>query len=129
MKKLILGLTLAFGLVACAQLQNDLAVLTSTQVTVTTVTVAGNTFDALEATATAYLRLPRCSGTNGPACRDPGATAKIIPAVRSGRVARNNLEQFFTDHPGQLGSQGLYDVLQASIATLQGVISTYHIGS
>ena len=127
MKKLILGLTLALGLVACAQLQNDLAVLTSTQVTVTTVAVAGNTFDALEATATAYLRLPRCSGTNGPACRDPNATKAIIPAVRSGRVARNNLEQFFTDHPGQLGPQGLYDALQASIATLQGVIAQYNI--
>jgi hypothetical protein len=127
MKKLVLGLALALGLTACASLQNDWAVLTSSQVTVTTVAVAGNTFDALEATATAYLRLPRCSGTNGPACRSPSATAAIIPAVRSGRVARNNLEQFFTDHPGQLGPQGLYDALQASISTLQGVIAQYQI--
>jgi hypothetical protein len=127
MRKLLLGLALALGVTACANLKNDLAVLTSTQVTITTVAVAGNTFDALEATATAYLRLPRCSGTNGPACRDPAATKKIIPAVRSGRVARNNLEQFFADHPGQLGPQGLYDALQASINTLQDVIAQYNV--
>lgn len=128
MKKLlaILALTLTVG--GCAQLQNDWAKLTSAQVTITTVAVAGNTFDALEATATSYLQLPRCNGTNGPICRDPGATKKIISAVRAGRVARNNLEQFFTDHPGQLGPQGLYDALQASISTLQSVINTYNIG-
>jgi hypothetical protein len=130
MKKLLLGIALALSLTACASVQNDwakIAALTSSQVTVTTVAVAGNTFDALEATATAYLRLPRCSGTNGPACRDPSATKKIIPAVRAGRVARNNLEQFFLDHPGQLGPQGLYDALQASIGTLQSVINIYNI--
>lgn len=127
MRKLALSLLLALSLGACANLQNTWNTLTSAQVTVTTVAVAGNTFDALEATATAYLRLPRCNGTNGPACRDPKATAKIIPAVRAGRVARNNLEQFFVDHPGQLGPQGLYDALQASISTLQSVIATYNI--
>ena len=123
----ILVLALALGLTACASLQNDWSKLTSAQVTITTVAVAGNTFDSLEAIATSYLRLPKCTGTNGPACRDPSATKKIIPAVRAGRVARNNLEQFFVDHPGQLGPQGLYDALQAAIATLQGVIATYNI--
>ena len=127
MRKIILALSFAIGLTACASLQNDWNVLTSTQVTITTVAVAGNTFDALEATATAYLRLPRCGSTSGAVCRDPAASKKIISAVRAGRVARNNLEQFFVDHPGQLGPQGLYDALQASIATLQGVIATYNI--
>jgi hypothetical protein len=127
MRKLLLGLTLALSLAACASLQNDWSVLTSAKVTVTTVAVAGNTFDALEATATAYLRLPRCTGSNGPICRDTRATKAIISAVRSGRVARNNLEQFFIDHPGQLGPQGLYDALQTAIGTLQSVIATYNI--
>ena len=127
MKKIILAAVLALSLGACASLQNTWNTLTSAQVTVTTVAVAGNTFDALEATATSYLRLPRCNNSNGPVCRNPSATAKLIPAVRSGRVARNNLEQFFADHPGQLGPQGLYDVLQASIGTLQSVITQYNI--
>ena len=127
MRKLFLGLTLALALTGCANLQNAWNTLTTAQVTTTQVSVAGNTFDALEATATRYLQLSRCSGTNGPICRDPAVTKKVISAVRAGRVARNNLEQFFTDHPGQLGPQGLYDALQASITTLQSVITTYNI--
>ncbi len=126
--KRIATLLIILSLAGCAQLQNDWNVLTTSQVTITTVSVAGNTFDALETTATSYLQLPRCTGTNGPICRDPAATKKIISAVRSGRVARNNLEQFFVDHPGQLGPQGLYDALQSAIATLQAVISQYNIG-
>ena len=127
MKRLILAFGLALSLSACASLQSGWDTLTSTQVTVTTVAVAGNTFDALEATATGYLRLPRCNATNGPACRDAGVTKQVISAVRSGRVARNNLEQFFTDHPGKLGPQGLYDALQVAIATLQAVNNQYSI--
>lgn len=126
MKKILIPLVLALSLGACANLQNAWNVATSAQVTYQTVAIAANTFDALEATATAYLRLPKCGGTVV-VCRDPTATKKIIPAVRAGRVARNNLEQFFVDHPGQLGPQGLYDALQASINTLQGVISQYNI--
>lgn len=91
------------------------------------VLVASNIFDGLEVTATNYLRLATCNGTT-PVCRDPAATKEIIPAVRSGRVARNNLQQFFRDHPGQLGPQGLYDALQTSIATLQAAYAKYQIG-
>ena len=127
MKKLFLAFVLIGALTGCAQLQNDWAALTGAQVTVTTVSVAGNTFDALEATATNYLRLPKCTGANGPICRDPKATAVIIPAVRSGRVARNNLEQFFKDHPGQLGPSGLYAALQAAISTLKDIFAQYNI--
>lgn len=125
MKKLILACAFALALSGCANLSTAWNTLTSTQVTYQTVAVAANTFDALEATATAYLKLPKCNGLIK-ICRDPSATKKIISAVRAGRVARNNLEQFFADHPGQLGPQGLYDALQAAITTLQGVISQYN---
>jgi len=91
------------------------------------VLVAGNTFDGLESIATNYLKLPKCTGSNGPICRNAKATAAIIPAVRSGRVARNNLEQFFSDHPGQLGPQGLYDALQSAISTLQSTFAQYNV--
>jgi len=114
-------LTLALG--GCANLKHDWDVLTSVQVTPQAVSIAGNTFDALEATATNYLRLAKCTGSNGPICRDPAASKKIITAVRSSRVARNNLEQFFADHPGQLGPQGLYDAFQSAINTLQGILT------
>lgn len=127
MRKLMLAAALTLCLAGCAQFQNAWDTLTSAKVTAAMVSVAGNTFDALEATATNYLRLPKCTGSNGPACRDPKATAAIIPAIRSGRVARNNLEQFFADHPGELGPQGLYDALQSSISTLQGAFAQYHV--
>lgn len=116
------------ALSGCAQLQNDWNLLTGASVSPTAIIVAGNSFDALEATATNYLRLKRCSGSNGPICRDPGATKVIIPAIRSGRIARINIEQFMKDHSGQLGPQGLYDSLLAANSTLQGVFAQYKIG-
>lgn len=92
------------------------------------VLIASNTFDGLQRTATNYLRLKRCSAVSGPICRSPEATKKIIPAIRAGRVARNNLQLFLKQHPGALGPQGLYDSLQAAITTLQSVFDTYNIG-
>lgn len=129
MRKLILTIAFAVGLAGCAQINNAWDVVTSSSVPPQLVIVAGNTVDALEATATNYLTLPRCTGKNGPVCRSPAATAQLIPAVRSMRVARNNLEQFLSDHPGQLATQGLYDALQASIRTVQDIIAQYHIGA
>ena len=127
MRMLSIAAAVALSLAGCAEVQNAWQAVTSASVSPTTVVVAANTFDALEATATNYLRLPKCTGSNGPVCRDPGATKQIIPAVRAGRVARANLEQFFKDHPGQLGPQGLYDALTAAIATLQSVFAQYNV--
>lgn len=128
MKKILpLFVVAALALGGCANLTNAWNTLTSSQVTASQVAVAGNTFDGLEAIATGYLRLTKCNGANGPICRDPTATKQIISAIRGGRVARNNLEQFFKDHPGQLGPQGLYDALQTAISTLQGIFSQYHV--
>lgn len=89
------------------------------------VIISAKIFDAAEATATNYLKLKRCNGTNGPICRDPAVTQTIITAVRQGREARNSLIAFQRAHPGQLGDQGVYDALQTSIDTLSGIINTY----
>lgn len=118
-----LGLMLA----GCSTLQKDYAIITGATVSTAAVTVAGNSFDALEATATNYLSLPRCSGTNGPICRDPKATAALIPAIRSARLARNNLEAFLVANPGQLGPTGLYNALTASLNTLEAIFSQYNV--
>lgn len=129
MKRFLIVLGLSVSLAGCANLTNAWNVLTSTSVSPTVVVVAVNTFDALEVTAANYLKLPRCASGGPVACRDPGVTAKIIPAVRSGRGARNQLEQFIASHPGQLGPQGLYDALMASVNTLQSIYSQYGIRS
>lgn len=120
---------LALSLAGCANLRNAYDVLTHASVSPTAVIVAANAFDAVQNTATNYLQWTKCTGKNGPICRDPKVTVTIIKAVRSGRVARNNLEQFLQDHPGQLGPQGDYDALIAATNTLKEIITTYHIGS
>jgi len=125
--KRILALLVLISLAGCAEIRNAYDVVTGANVSPAVVQVAVNSFDALEATATNYLKLPRCNGKNGPICRDPGATAAIIPAVRAGRVARNNLETFIQQNPGQLGPSGLYNALQAASSTLQGIYTQYHI--
>lgn len=126
MKRIII-LSVILSLGGCASLQNDWNALTGSVVSPTAVIVAGNSFDALEATATNYLRLVKCNDSNGPICRDPKATAMIIPAIRSGRAARTNLEQFMGDNPGKLGDQGLYNALQTAITTLKQAFSIYGI--
>ncbi len=89
--------------------------------------IARNAFDTVEVSATNYLTLKKCP-TNAPFCRDTVATAKLIPAIRSGRVARNNATQFLKDHPNQLGSQGLYDALASSTDTIKKILAQYNIG-
>jgi hypothetical protein len=114
---------LAFGLTACAEVQNAYNIVTGQVVSPQTVIVAANAFDALKSTATNYLRLPKCTGTNAPACRDPVATAKIIPAIRAGTADRNQLEAAIKANPDQsLTLVAVYNDLQASISTLQTYI-------
>jgi hypothetical protein len=133
MRKIIIAAMMALAVSGCVpvmqKIDNAWNVLTASSISPEAVVIAVNSFDALEATATNYLRLERCNGANGPICRDPAATSKLVPAIRSGRVARNNLEQFLKDHPGQLGPSGLYDALQTAITTIQNVITQYKIGA
>lgn len=89
--------------------------------------LARNAFDAAEASATNYLNLHKCPN-QAPFCRDPKATAALVPAIRSGRVARNNATQFLKDHPNQLGTQGLYDALLSSTDTIKRILAQYGIG-
>jgi len=126
--KRIIPFLLVFSLAGCASLTNAYNTLNGTSVSPTAVYVAANAFDAVEVTATNYLKLPKCTGSNGPVCRSPVATKQIIPAVRAGRVARNNLETFMAQNPGALGPVGLYNALTTATATLQAIVSQYNIG-
>lgn len=58
-----------------------------------TVVAAVQSFDGLELAGAAYLGLPRCTATSGPACRVPSATPIIKGASQSGRVARSELKR------------------------------------
>jgi hypothetical protein len=127
MKRFLIVSALALGLASCAQLTADYNALTGVTVSPTAVIVAANAFDAVEATATNYLRLPKCTASNGPVCRNPTATAQIIPAIRSGRIARNNLEAFMQANPGAIGPTGLYSALTTATTTLEQIFTTYNI--
>jgi hypothetical protein len=89
------------------------------------VLIASNSFDAVQVTATNYLRLKRCTGDNGPICRDPAVTPSIIAMIKAGRVARDDLQKFMRDHPGSLGKTGLYSALTQSVTTIQAMMATY----
>ena len=127
MKKILI-LIAALSLASCANIQNAYEAATQSSISPKAVIVAANTFDALEATATNYLRLPKCGVDVSKVCRNPNATKPIVNAVRSGRVARNNLEQFMINHPGQLGPSGPYDILVTAIDTLNSVYAQYNVG-
>lgn len=125
MKRIIIALALTLSLGACANLQNVWNTVTGATVSPQAVYIAENAFDALEVTATGYLKIchadmatPGCSKT---------AIAQIIPAVRSGRVARTNLNAFMKAHPDALGATGLYDALVTATNTLQSVSTQYNI--
>jgi len=126
---------LALSLGGCAGLQkvsdavgfvtSAAAAVENVQVSPEMVLIASNSFDAVQVTATNYLRLKRCTGTNGPLCRDPAYTPTIIATVKAGRVARDDLQKFMRDNPGSLGKTGLYNALVQSIGTIKEMVATY----
>jgi hypothetical protein len=131
MKKLFVLLTLAPLLGACAtfpqELKNIYGVVTGATVSPAAVLVAGNSADAIEKTATNYINFCTANRAN-PACANFISTrTQLVPAVRSVRSARNNLESFMKANPGALGPAGLYNALQAAVQTLQDVMTQYHI--
>lgn len=130
--RLFMALAIVGSLAGCAQIQktadtinNAVSVLTEVKVSREAVVLARNAFNAAEVAATGYTNLRRCTGSNGPICRDPAVRAKLKAWVLAGRAARNDLTRFMRDHPGELGPKGLYDSLVAATATINDLIATY----
>ena len=126
MRKLaILGaLALATVLSGC----NTLSVISGAAISPQSADVAINSFDVLEASATAYLSLPTCGAPGATVvCKNLTAAAKIIPAVKSGRVARDQILALLNANSGAAIPVATYNSLEAVITTLQGVNSAYNI--
>ena len=81
----------ALPLAGCTSVENAVSVATSAAVPASTAVVAANSFDAIESIATGYISLPVCGGASA-VCRTVSATKAIIPAIRSGRAARNAIK-------------------------------------
>ena len=122
MKKIIAIGLLAFSLVGCAQLQNAYNVVTGAAITPEQVYVSANAFDAIEASATQYLRLPVCGSAP---CRNAGATQTIVAAVRSGRLARNKLESAVNANPTGPVDANLLATLTSSTSTLKSILAEF----
>jgi len=125
MKRAIIALTAVAMLAGCANLKNAYNTITSAQVSPKLVIVASNAFDAVQATATNYIAY--CTPNPAPKGCSDAAIKQIIPAVRSGRDARNALEAYLKTHPNAIGAQGLYDALVSATGTLNSVIANYSI--
>jgi hypothetical protein len=110
---------------SCAALQK----LSSTQVPMKAIIVAGNAVDAAETTATAYVRY--CRPNPSPAgCDDSLIKNKIVPAVHDVRTARDAAEQFALDNPNAtFGPSTLVDAVTKAVGALQTILTTNNIKS
>lgn len=125
MKRLFAFLAVAIMLAGCANLKNAYDTITGAQVSPKLIIVAANAFDAVQATATNYIAY--CAPNPSPKGCNDTAIKQIIPAVRSGRDARNALVAFLKAHPDALGSKGLYDALVSATGTLNSIVAEYSI--
>ena len=125
MKTVILASACALALAGCSTL-STLGVIAGTSVSPQTALVLANSFDAIETVATGYLQLPPCGSTTG-VCRQQAAVANIVPAIRSGRTARNQIEALLKANTGAAIPIASYNTLDAAITTLQSVYSQYNI--
>lgn len=120
MKRLFIAAALvgAVALGGCAselqKLQTVYHVVTETTVPPTTIIVAANSFDALEATATQYLTYCKANLSTSACSADNRRT--VIKAVRAGRAARNQLETYVTSNTA--APSAIYNALVAAINTL-----------
>ncbi|MBM7048382.1 hypothetical protein [Rhizobium lusitanum] len=119
----VAAMTISLG--SCAALQT----LSSTQVPMTAIIVAGNGVDAAETAATAYVRF--CTPNPKPAgCNDSVIKNKIIPAVHDIRTARDAAEQFALDNPdATLGPATLVDAVTKTVGALQTILTANNIKS
>lgn len=89
--------------------------------------VSINTFDALEIIATGYVRLPPCVTGNLGICRSSIAVANIVPAIRAGRVARDQIVTLLQQNAGANIPIDNFNTLQSIITTLQTIYAQYNI--
>lgn len=127
MKAHALLIALALPALAGCGATSMLSSLTGASVKPQAALVAANSFDALETAGTGYMQLPLCAAASSPACRTQAAAAQIVPAVRVGRKARDQIEGLLAANGGAAVPVASLNSLNAAIATLQSVYAQYSI--
>lgn len=118
---------LALAGTGCTELTNLYDAVTGATVTPATVQIEVNAFDAIEATATNYLKLPACGAGAPSICRSAAAVNVIVPAIRSGRAARNTLEQSLVVGSTAPIPVASYQALVSDVALLKQVLAEYGV--
>ena len=124
MKRLLVVLFLASALVGCAKIESAYQTVTSATITVQQVYIAANAFDAIEASATQYLRLPVCGKLP---CRNPSATNSLVASIRAGRLARNKLELAVASSPTAPVDANLFATLTSSTTTIKAILAEFGV--
>lgn len=110
----------------CAAVSNLWNVATGQTISPRAVVVAANAFDGLEATATNYLKLPTCSAQTTVLCKTQAGVNAIVPPVRAGRQARNQLEAYMLANPGQPAPVTPYQALETAVSSLTSLFTQYN---
>lgn len=87
--------------------------------------VAVNAFDALEAAGTVYISLKTCGPAAPVPCKTVDAARKVVAAVQSGRIARNEVEALLAASAGGPIPVASYQTLQGAIVALQSASTVY----
>lgn len=122
--KLFIAALGALALAGCASVD---ATLVSSSVNPNYAATAVSTFNAIETAADGYLRLPACVTGGSAVCRNAEAVAQIVPLIRSGRKARNQVLAALNASNGAAITVTPYNALNAIVQTLQGLYATYGI--
>jgi hypothetical protein len=119
-------LALAIPLGACSVLK----IVAGSTVPQKNVAVAVHAFDAVEVSATQYLRLPDCATTQSTlpdACRQPRVVPMLIRDVRGGRAARDSLwtasKGASGGASGGIGIKAAFDAVVAATAAIKQDLS------
>jgi hypothetical protein len=124
---LAVPLALAVCLGGCAtfdKLETAFQTVTGKVVSPQAVVVAINAFDASEALATSYVRLPLC-GTGPVVCRTQAVTTKVVTFVRAGRADRNQLKAALRLNPGaNISLVDVYNDLGNTTAALSAALAS-----
>lgn len=127
-KKLASAAALALALSGCSTVTTLYGELSATTIPPQTALIAVSSFEAIETIAGVYGHLPPCGSAGATVvCKDAVVSSKIVPAMVSGRIARNTIKSLLRANGGAGIPVATYSTLQAAVTTLQGIYATYNI--
>ena len=108
----------------CTTIQTAWNLATGQSISPNAVYVLVNTYDAAVSSAKNYDSLPTCP-TGAPVCKTLSVVKIVDAAVRTGRVARNQLESYVNANPGELVPVTEYQALTTAVQTIQTYVTIH----